>query len=474
MATGYSWCMGRFRELLILSAVVFLLMGRGSADASAADIITQVNNFRATLGLQAFTYNPQLTVAAQQQAEYIAQTNSYTHTGFGGSTPQTRATAAGYVGRVSENIVGGSDMTPAQGLAWWRNSPVHYNTITSDYYTEIGGGFAVGSLRQNIYAIVVGNPSGTPRTNTTTAQPAPIAAPRFIQAEPGEDGSIVHTIRAGQAMWTLAAYYDVELAYLYRINNLSENDFVRPGDEILVRLADGVPTPTPLPTPTPPFEHVVQRGQTLWTIAALHGLEIGELLYLNGLNEGSFLQPGDALVVRLRPGQLPPPTATPQLTHEVQAGQSLWAIAARYELTLEQLLALNGLSENAFIQPGDVLLIRDAGQAVAETLPEATPTPAPTATSSNATPVETAQTVLPQALESASTGEPTEVAEMVVQTAVAVPETVTVSELAPTVTPQILQATGGSSAAMLENLILLGVGAAVFGLVGLVFVLRRG
>ena len=90
-----------------------------TADAQAAEIVQLVNNFRAQQGLPPLTYNAQLAVAAQQQAEYIGATNSYTHTGYGGSTPQSRATAAGYGGRVSENIVGGSDMTPAQGLAWW-------------------------------------------------------------------------------------------------------------------------------------------------------------------------------------------------------------------------------------------------------------------------------------------------------------------------------------------------------------------
>lgn len=47
--------------------------------------------------------------------------------------------------------------------------------------------------------------------------------------------------------------------------------------------------------------------------------------------------------------------------HTVQAGQSLWTIAARYGIPLSQLLALNNLSENALLIPGDVLLVRASG-----------------------------------------------------------------------------------------------------------------
>ncbi|HFC12947.1 MAG TPA: CAP domain-containing protein, partial [Anaerolineae bacterium] len=126
------------QQLLSLFVVCLILSGTRSVVAQSAEnaIIAQVNQFRASLGLPAFTYNPKLAVAAAQQAQFIADNNTYTHTGTGGSTPQTRANAAGYNGRASENIVGGSNMTPAQALAWWKNSPPHYNTITSDYYTE--------------------------------------------------------------------------------------------------------------------------------------------------------------------------------------------------------------------------------------------------------------------------------------------------------------------------------------------------
>ncbi len=449
--------------------ICWLILGHvtPSQAQSGTEIVDQVNAFRASLGLPPFTYNPQLAVAAQQQAEYIANTNLYTHTGYGGSSPQSRATAAGYNGRATENIVGGSNMTPRQGLSWWQNSSVHYATITSSNYTEIGGGFARGSSEQNIYAIVVGRPSNTPAAiastvNNVEVAPPPIRAPAFIMAAPSEDGSIIHDVKAGQALWTIAAYYEVEIPYLLRINNLNANDFVNPGDQIVVQLAEGVPTPTPLPSPTPPYEHEVREGQTLWSIATFHNLELGELLYLNSINENTVISPGDELIVRLRPGQAPPPTATPTLMHVVQTGDTLLGIALRYNLTLGELLVLNNLTENTLIQPSDQLLVRQplSGETADPTatptlVVTATNTLTPTATMTPAPPTETAIVVVTPSAESV---------------AAVVPPPVQSPTLIPGSEPKVIEL---NELPLFQNMLLLGLGAAASGLVGLWLVVRR-
>lgn len=73
------------------------------------------------------------------------------------------------------------------------------------------------------------------------------------------------------------------------------------------------------------------------------------------------------------------PTATPDaagvIYAQVQPGDTLWAIAARHQLTVQQLLDFNNLTESDFIQPGDVLIV-GYGTPPAT----ATPLPSPTAT----------------------------------------------------------------------------------------------
>ncbi|UCG25098.1 MAG: LysM peptidoglycan-binding domain-containing protein [Chloroflexota bacterium] len=343
----------------------------------AAEMFQLINQFRASMGLPPFQYNGTLAVAAQNHANWMASTVIFSHTGAGGSSPLSRATAAGYNGYVVENIVGGWSMSPRQGLIWWQNSPTHYNTLVTGSYPQAGLGFATNG-QENMYVLVVGRPPGplerAPTIRTPLASAAPLIITPIELAEPREDGSIVHVMQQGQAMWTVAAYYDVDLDYLYLINGLGEDNVLHPGDEVTVRLADGQEPP---PTPTPPLTHTVREGESAWSIALQNDIGLDYLYLLNNMNADSMLQPGDQLVVRLAEGQEPPPTPTPPTHHVVREGQSLWLIAALYSLTLEELMALNELTTESVIRAGDQLLIRH--------LPTATPvpptsTPAPQAT----------------------------------------------------------------------------------------------
>lgn len=360
-----------------------------AAAQGAAQVLQLVNGVRAEYDLTPFTYNGQLAAAAQQQANWMAATAQYLHN-HGGSTPQTRAAAAGYGGVVSENIVGGADLTPRQGVIWWRNSAVHFNTMISTRYTEAGTAVAHGN-DQTFYVLVVGNPSDSPPpAGANQPQSAPAYVAPIVLAEPRADGSIVHTVGEGHTLWAIAARYEVPLDRLLLYNNLSEDAYLQPGDELLIQLAEGQAPP---PTPTPPATHIVREGETAWTIAARYRLSLDEILWLNGLSENDFLQPGDEIAIRLLPGQTPPPTPTPQLTHIVQSGETLWAIALSYNLTLDQVLAWNGLEQNAMIREGQELYIRPPATAVP---PTDTPSPPPTATMTpGATAVTSGETPTP-------------------------------------------------------------------------------
>ena len=370
---------GIFGLLLIVGAVVATNRPATAAQTSpASEILRLINEYRASYGLPPFRYNAALASAAQSHANWMAATVIFSHTGEGGSTPLTRAQGAGFQGAVSENIVGGNQMSPRQGLIWWQNSPTHHNTLVSSRYDEAGTGYATNGS-QNMYVLVVGrHDSSSLNGNLATVDNSTevlIIVPIEL-AKPQEDGSIVHEIKQGQALWTVAAYYDVDLSFLYQINGMNEDSVVHPGDGVFVRLADGQPPP---PTPTPPLTHVVQEGESAWTIAGQHDIGLDFLYLLNDMQEGSVLQPGDEIAIRLAEGQSPPPTPTPRTHHEVRAGESAWVIAALHGLSVEELMVLNDLNVETILRPGDQLLIRQPAATPLPTEIPATPTPATTA-----------------------------------------------------------------------------------------------
>jgi LysM repeat protein len=360
---------------------LFAIKPEPVAAQSASAILQEVNQFRVNNGLPPFQYSSVLSIAAQNQAQYMADYQVFSsHTGYGGSSPQSRAAAAGYGGRVTENIVGGTDLTAPRGLTWWINSAVHYNTLITSRYTEAGVGFATdGEI--NYYVLVVGNPSDVLPANTAASvvsnDPAPLFITPITLATPGEDGSIVHVVQDGQALWSLSAHYDVKLSDLLLYNGLTADSFVNPGDRITIRLPEGVPAPPP---PTPPTTHIARDGESLWSIAASYDVRMGDIFWLNGFTEETVLHPGQEVKVRLGADEPPPPTPTPQLTHIVKSGQTMWEIALTYGLTLDDLLLYNNLSADALLQVGMELRIRPPDPPTPTPQPTAVPAADPTVT----------------------------------------------------------------------------------------------
>lgn len=267
-------------------------------------------------------------------------------------------------------------MTPAQGIIWWRNSSLHYSMMVSNRYTEAGVGVASNG-RENMYVLVMGRPADAAAVAAAPSnepQSQPLIVTPIELAQPREDGSIVHVVQEGQALWQIAAHYETTLQELLVLNSLDEDDFLQPGDEVWVKLAEGAPPP---PTPTPPLIHTVREGDNPWIIANRYKIDIDTFFYLNGLDEYSLLHPGNEVRIRLAEGEAPPPTPTPKLAHIVQEGDTLWSIAAQNGLEIEQLLSFNSLTEASILQVGAELFIRPTETPIATATPDSTATPTP-------------------------------------------------------------------------------------------------
>src|SRR3989337_1452231 len=66
---------------------------------------------------------------------------------------------------------------------------------------------------------------------------------------------------------------------------------------------------TPTPGPDGRVVYIVKEGDDLWTIAALSGRTLEELMALNGIQPGDYIIPGMQLVLRF--GGPVEPTARP-------------------------------------------------------------------------------------------------------------------------------------------------------------------
>lgn len=130
-----------------------------------------------------------------------------------------------------------------------------------------------------------------------------------------------------------------------------------------------------------PLTHTVQSGDSLWKIANQNGITVEYLISLNGLSSDK-LQIGDVLKLRNSAPQAPatsPAGSAADGTYTIQSGDCLGSIAAKFNMTVDQLKALNNLQSD-FIQAGKTLRVNQAtvtaSAPVVQTL--ATPDPTPT------------------------------------------------------------------------------------------------
>ncbi len=109
-----------------------------------AAVLRLTNEERAKAGCPALATNERLAGAAQKHTDWQS-VNGMSHTGEGGSTAGTRATAAGYGWRmVGENVAFGY-ATPEAVMTGWMNSSGHRANILNCSYRELGIGVARGS-----------------------------------------------------------------------------------------------------------------------------------------------------------------------------------------------------------------------------------------------------------------------------------------------------------------------------------------
>jgi LysM repeat protein len=145
----------------------------------------------------------------------------------------------------------------------------------------------------------------------------------------------------------------------------------RPGTPVA-----GVLVAEPVSEVTPAASYSVKSGDSLWTIARKHNLTVAQLTAANSLSANAPLQPGQKLVIPSRPTVPPSSGSTPAakaasgspgtastrapgdvVKHVVKSGETLGAIARRYDVRQGDLSVLNNISDPAKIRPGMELVI---------------------------------------------------------------------------------------------------------------------
>jgi len=230
-----------------------------AAVPSSYDLVTAVNDLRANNGLSALVTDGSLMAAAQGQADYLASIGPNIgngHEGPGGNRAVDRAIAAGYPVVQGVQIIecwaqtlSSTSLETVIYSIW--NDPDHMGVMLHQYGVHVGAGVAEadGKIYYILNVATVWGSSNGSGTALPTSDLTPKVVPVDV-ATPQPDGSIIHVVQPGQALWSIAIAYGVTVEQIRLLNSLPDNAIIYEGQELLIRMASTA-TPTHTITPTP-------------------------------------------------------------------------------------------------------------------------------------------------------------------------------------------------------------------------------
>lgn len=163
-------------------------------------------------------------------------------------------------------------------------------------------------------------------TSNTISKGQPLKIPTSIT-------TIDYIVTKGDSLYAIAKRYNTTVKDIVKLNNLTNNTLAI-GQQLIIPISDEVTQPE-----VTYKNYVVQKGDSLYSIATKNNTTIDEIKKINSLTS-NMLSIGQVL-------KLPSEAKQEEITmYTVQKGDSLYSIAKKFGMSVEELKSLNNLTSN--------------------------------------------------------------------------------------------------------------------------------
>ncbi|WP_236615069.1 LysM peptidoglycan-binding domain-containing protein [Desulfovibrio sp. X2] len=199
-------------------------------------------------------------------------------------------------------------------------------------------------------------------------------------------GYVRYHVRSGDSWWAISHRFEVPISVLRKLNNELAST-LHPGQEVMVPGQNRAEAVASADDPQPRGRHAsaskaesasaktrsiaakranykVKNGDTIWDIATRYEVSVDTLLAANGMKNGRHLRVGQKLYIpsvgeaETREQVAKAKGAYRETTYHVQQGDTVWAIARKYNVNPTSILSRNNLDHDDVLQPGQSLRIR--------------------------------------------------------------------------------------------------------------------
>lgn len=234
----------------------------------------------------------------------------------------------------------------------------------------------------------------------------------------GQTTGAKYTVQSGDSVWKISNDHGITMAQLIEWNNI-KNNFVYPGQQLIV--SNGGSSNTGANTGNTSgsnssnssssntasgTKYTVKAGDSVWSVSNKYGITMAQLIQWNNI-QNNFIYPGQQLTVSNsgstnsassntgssantnNSSSANTGSSSSQGTYTVKAGESVWSVANKNGITMNQLIEWNNIKNN-FIYPGQQLIVKggnsvntNTGSTTSAAKPNTPNTSATTSTSSS-------------------------------------------------------------------------------------------
>jgi LysM repeat protein len=169
--------------------------------------------------------------------------------------------------------------------------------------------------------------------------------------------SFFHTVQAGETLYSIAKKYNIKVDALQFLNAMNNNN-IEIGQKLIIN--PNLPSAdTKEPQPMPGF-HIVRHGETLFAISKMYNITVDDLKALNTLTNNDIKIDQRLIIVPVK--SIQNKTNSNQTAdseafyYTVQGGETLFAISRKFNVSVNDIKKLNANVAN--IKVGDRLRIR--------------------------------------------------------------------------------------------------------------------